>query len=293
MIDGNTKLVGLIGWPVAHSLSPIIHNAAFNALSINTRYFPLPVQPGYIDEAIRGLVVLGFLGANVTIPHKQSLMPALDAIASNVKAIGAVNTIAINRDGETKAIIKGFNTDDQGFLIALTEGGFNHIKGKRAVIVGAGGASRAVIYGLLSMDIKTIDVLNRSSEHLQKLISSFSKRPDWSTRLHAYSLDEEKLIELTRTSDLLINTTPVGMWPDENHSIWPDEVPIPPHLTIFDLVYNPQMTKLLKQAQASGANAICGLEMLVQQAGLSFEIWFNIPAPINVMRAACVNIKRR
>ncbi len=287
MIDGHTQLVGVIGWPVEHSLSPVMHNAAFDALGLNWRYVPLPVPPGQVEAAVKGLAALGFRGANVTVPHKQAVMPALNSIAPNARILGAVNTLVIGRRTDGTAIVSGFNTDDGGFVGALRRGGFEPEDGGKAVVVGAGGAARAVVFGLLWSGTGEIVVLNRTLERAQALVSDLSKRDRWAPRLRALKLAPEALIESARAADLLVNATTVGMWPHTGGSIWPEDVPIPSHLTVFDLVYNPLETRLLQQARRAGARAIDGLGMLVRQGALAFEMWTSEPPPKDVMRAVC------
>ena len=295
MIDGHTQLVGLIGWPVEHSLSPVMHNAAFDALGLKWRYVPLPVKPGQIEAAVRGLAALGFRGANVTVPHKQAVMFALDSIAPNARDLGAVNALVIGRRADGTAIIGGYNTDDKGFIGALRQGGFEPEEGGHAVVVGAGGGARAVVFGLLCSGIGEIVVLNRTLERALTLVSNLSgstvlttgRRPRDSSQLRALPLTPETLIECTRAADLLVNATTVGIWPHVHGSVWPDDAPIPAHLTVCDLVYNPLETRLLRQARESGAHCIGGLGMLVGQGALAFEMWTGQTAPVEVMRAAC------
>jgi shikimate dehydrogenase len=286
-IDGHTQLVGLIGWPVEHSLSPAMHNAAFDALGLNWRYVPLPVPPGQVEAAVRGLAALGFRGANVTVPHKQAVMGALDSITPAAKALGAVNTLVVGRNASGAATASGYNTDSRGFVGALRQGGFEPEDGGSTVVVGAGGAARAVVFGLLWSGLGQITVLNRTPERAQSLVSDLGDRPQDATRLRALPLTPETLIESARIADLLVNATTVGMWPHVTGSIWPDGVPIPTHLAVFDLVYNPLETSLLRQARGSGARAIDGLGMLVRQGALAFEMWAGEEAPVEVMRAAC------
>lgn len=294
MIDGHTKLVGLIGWPVDHSLSPAMHNAAFDDLGLNWRYVPLPVRPGRIEAAVRGLAALGFEGANVTVPHKQAVMPVTTSLTPNAIGVGAVNTIIFGRG----SIIMGHNTDDTGFVGALREGGFEPEDEGDVVIVGAGGAARAVAFGLLWSGIGTIMVLNRTLERSQTLVSDLgNNRPRYAARLRALSFTQETLIESARTADLLVNTTTVGMWPHVDSSVWPDGVPVPSHLTVFDLVYNPLETQLLRQARQAGARAIDGLGMLVRQGALAFIKWTNqgfiMEEIVEPMRAACERIMQQ
>ena len=294
MIDGHTQLVGLIGWPVEHSLSPAMHNVTFDALGLNWRYLPLPVPPGQVEAAVRGLAALGFRGANVTVPHKQAVMPALNSIASNARALGAVNTLVIGRDADGTPVISGYNTDDKGFVGALRRGGFEPEDGGNAVVVGAGGAARAVVFGLLWSGSGEIVVLNRTPERAQALVSDLGSAPPFPcreggrrVRLRALPLTPETLVESARAADLLVNATTVGMWPHVDDSVWPEGVPIPTHLTVFDLVYNPLETQLLRQARESGARATDGLGMLVRQGALAFDMWTGEQAPVEVMRAAC------
>jgi shikimate dehydrogenase len=293
MIDGCTQLVGLIGWPVDHSLSPLMHNAAFDALELNWRYVPLPVLPGQVEAAVRGLAALGFRGANVTVPHKQAVMPMLDSLAPNAGELGAVNTLVFGRRRDGSAIVGGYNTDDKGFVGALRDGGFEPQEGGHAVVVGSGGAARAVVFGLLWSGIREVTVLNRTVERAQTLISDLRRHPGPASLLRPLPLTPDSLIESARSARLLVNATPVGMWPHEDASIWPGGVPIPAHLTVFDLVYNPLETQLLRLARESGAHAIDGLEMLVRQGELSFEMWTGELAPDGVMRAACDGAPRR
>jgi shikimate dehydrogenase len=281
MIDGHTKLVGLMAWPIGHTLSPAMHNAAFDALELNWRYIPLPVRPERVEAAVRGLVALGFQGCNVTVPHKQAVIPFLDVVAPDAAAFGAVNTIIVERDEEGTVTIKGDNTDYQGFVGSLRSAGFDP-EGKRAVVVGAGGGARAVVFGLLRAGTENVLVSDLVPERVQALVAGLAD-----ARLRALPATTKALVEAARAADLLVNATPVGMLPKVDASIWPDGVPVPAHLTVFDLVYNPLETKLLKQVKQAGARAIAGLDMLVRQGALSFEMWTGVAPPIDVMRAAC------
>jgi shikimate dehydrogenase len=286
MTESQTKLVGLIGWPVEHSVSPAMHNAAFEALGLNWRYVPLPVPPGQVETAVKGLGALGFRGANVTVPHKQAVLPVLDSIGPNARALGAVNTLVIGQRADRTPIIGGFNTDDKGSVGALRGGGFEPEEGGRVLIVGAGGAARAVVFGLLWSGIGEVVVLNRTPERGQALVSDLGSYHEWLGTMHALPLTPETLIESARTADLLVNATSVGMWPHAESSIWPEGVSIPAHLAVFDLVYNPLETRLLAQARESGARPIGGLEMLVRQGALAFQMWTDEWPPIDVMRSA-------
>jgi len=296
-IDGHTTLVGLIGWPVEHSLSPVMHNAAFEALGLNWRYVPLPVRPGQVELAARGLAALGFRGANVTIPHKQAVMPVLSSIEVNARALGAVNTLVIGRRDDGTSVVMGCNTDDKGFIGALRQGGFEPEDGGQAVVLGAGGAARAVVYGLLWAGIGSVVVLDRTLQRAQALVADLGHTTHGEARLQASSLTEETLVESARAADLLVNATSVGMWPHGAGSLWPAGVPVPGSLTVCDLVYNPLETRLLQQARRAGAHTISGLEMLVRQGALAFDLWTNQDLEITEiaawMREACERVLRR
>jgi shikimate dehydrogenase len=282
-IDGHTQLVGLIGWPVEHSMSPAMHNAAFETLGLNWRYVPLPVPPGQVGAALQGLIALGFRGANVTVPHKETVMPTLDAIADDARALGAVNTIVVEHE-EGGPTLSGRNTDAAGFIGALRAGGYDPA-GASAVVVGAGGAARAVVFGLMQAGAAEVLVLNRTPGRAQTLVSDLSPLSPCPVR-HA-KLTPEMLTKSAQAAGLLVNATPVGMWPRTDHAIWPEDAPMPAELTVFDLVYNPVETKLLQQTRRWGARGVEGLGMLVRQGALSFEMWTGAEAPIEVMRAAC------
>ena len=276
MSETQSKLVGLIGWPIEHSLSPVMHEAAFSALGLDWRYLAMPVRPGGINDAIDGLVALGFRGANVTIPYKQAVLPLLDDLSQEARQIGAVNTIVIEGGGRTI----GHNTDFGGFIASLRDGGFNP-SGKTAIIAGAGGGARAVVHALLAAGVEKVTVLSRTRARAQELMRSFGD-----SRVHTGKLDQEQIIEGARSANLLVNATPVGMWPNVGGSIWPDGAGIPAHLTVLDLVYNPLETRLLQLAKESGAQAISGIEMLIHQGAAAFELWTGMSAPIDAMRRA-------
>ena len=272
-INGQTKLVGLIGYPVKHSLSPAMHNSAFAALDLNWCYVPLPVHPDRLGEAVAGLRAMSFVGANVTVPHKEAVMSYLDHVTPEAQAIGAVNTLVMC---EGRSI--GHNTDWQGFLTALGEGGFDP-HGKRVVVLGAGGAARAVVYALAQAGAQ-VAVLNRTLARAQALVQGFSHL------FPSLPLTLQTLKEQTAEAHLLVNATPIGTWPEVDKSIWPEDLAFPGHLTVFDLVYNPRQTKLLRQARAAGAKAIGGLGMLVHQGAVAFELWTGEKAPVETMYEA-------
>ena len=280
MIDGKTILTGLLGWPVEHSLSPALHNAAFEALQLNWRYLPLPTPPEHLPDVLRGLARCGFRGLNLTIPHKQAVLPLLDELSPTARALGAVNTISIETGDNRQIRLRGDNTDVAGFLHPLQA---LNLHPNSAVVVGAGGAARAVIYALLQLGVQQISLLNRSPSHAAQLIESFAGNPS----ITPLAFSPQALSQECQSTELLVNTTPLGMWPQVEGCIWPKETPMPNHLTVYDLVYNPLQTRLIQIAQHSGARAIGGLEMLVYQAAAAFQIWSGQPAPIEAMLQAC------
>jgi shikimate dehydrogenase len=273
--------VGIIGWPVAHSLSPAMHNAAFQALGLDWAYVPLPVRPERLAEAIGGLRALGFKGANVTIPHKEAVMSLLDELSPAAQAIGAVNTIVVAPAPLHPSTLAqlGENTDWLGFLASLRDVGFDPA-GKRCAVIGAGGGARAVVYALAQAGGHSV-VFNRTLERAVRLVEDLRVAfPD--ARLEAHPLEDAHRIG--QETALLVNATPLGMSNAQvDASPWPDGLPLPSHLTVCDLVYNPLETKLLRQAREAGATAIGGLGMLVHQGAAAFRLWTGLEPPVDVM----------
>ena len=283
MIDGRTQLVGLLGWPVEYSLSPAMHNAAFEALGMNWRYVALPVPPGCEGTAARALTALGFRGANVTVPHKTAIACNLDRLTDEARALGAVNTLFIGRGDEGESVLVGHNTDHRGLVDALIRFGVDP-RGESVVVVGSGGAARAAVYGLLYAGAQCITVLGRNLERAEGLVRDLEDGQD---RLTAEILTDETLVETAARSALLVHATPVGMEPDIERSVWPDSVRFPAETLAYDLVYVPRKTQLLRQANASGAPCLGGLDMLVGQGARAFELWTGREAPVDVMLNAC------
>ncbi len=279
-ITGQTQLVGVMGWPVSHSISPIMHNAAFAALGLNWRYLPLPVHPDRIEDAVRGLRALGFRGANVTVPHKQAVMPFLDRWEPAAAAIQAVNTIWVTELGE----LVGDNTDAAGFLADLREQGVDLDSLTTALVLGAGGAARAVVYALAEAGLSRITVLNRTVFRAEALIQGMAAHfPDVTWRVGALPQD---VARHAAEADLIVNCTAAGMHPRVEELPWDEEVAFHPHQVVYDLVYTPPATRLLQLATADGARAINGLGMLVHQGAIAFQRWTGEPAPVDVMRRA-------
>ncbi|NNU83055.1 shikimate dehydrogenase [Geobacillus sp. BMUD] len=274
------KVYGLLGFPVEHSLSPLMHNEAFACLGIPARYHLFSVEPGQVGAAIAGVRALGIAGVNVTIPHKMAVIPFLDEIDDHARRIGAVNTI-VNRGGR----LIGYNTDGPGYVRALEEEMNVQFDGKRILVIGAGGGARGVYFSLLQTGALRIDVANRTMEKAERLIREGDERR--STHL-SLAEAETRLAEY----DILINTTSVGMHPQE------DEQPLSlerlrPGTVVSDIIYNPLETKWLKEAKARGARTQNGIGMLVYQGALAFEKWTGQWPDVKRMKQLVMEALRR
>ncbi len=277
LISGKTRVCGIIGDPIEHTMSPVMHNAAFKKLGIDYLYVPFRVRKEELGKAVAGIRALGIRGFNVTIPHKGAVIPFLDRLEPLVEKIGAVNTI-VNDDG----VLTGYNTDASGFLQALLEKGVEPA-GKNMVILGAGGASRGISFILAERGASLV-ILNRNlarAAELSRRISQVFRE------VEALAFDAENLAMALERADILINTTSVGMIPDV------DETPVPaqllkPGLMVADIVYNPLRTRLRKEAEAAGAQTVSGIDMLAWQGALAFEKWTGQKAPLDLMREEAV-----
>lgn len=285
VISGKTKLLGVIGHPVSHSLSPVMHNAALASLGLDYVYLPLPVKPEDLPAAIQGFAAIGLTGFNITIPHKQAILPFLSSVSPIAEAVGAVNTV-----WRTDAGWEGTNTDVEGFLAPLlTMGGWQNWSEKVAIILGNGGAARAVVAGCAELGCNKIYVVGRNAQKLEEFCHSWGDSPladKLANRLQACTGD--KLSDLIPQADLLVNTTPVGMYPHvENSPLSADEISLLSKKAIaYDLIYTPRQTQFLQQAKLQGAIAIDGLEMLVQQGAAALKIWLQQPVPVDIMRSS-------
>ncbi len=287
-LSAKTTLVGLIGWPVGHSVSPAMHNAAFAALGLDWRYVPLPVDPalpGAVGDAVRGMRAMGMSGINVTVPHKQAVLPFLDRIEPAAQAMRAVNTVIVQPDGS----LAGDNTDAPGFVADLRAHGVEPA-GRRVLVLGAGGSARAIVYGLAEAGAAQITVANRSAERAAALLADL--RPFLgSTRLAVVALPDG--VAGAADADLIVNCTSLGMTPRADTTPWPAGLSFRPGQAVYDLVYNPADTLLLRQARADGAHVIGGLGMLIWQGALAFRHWTGQMPPVDVMRAAAEAHLRR
>jgi shikimate dehydrogenase len=266
-INGKAKIIGIIGKNIENSLSPLIHNQIILKYSLNFCYLPFKVTENDLSQAIQGIRALNIKGVNVTFPYKEKVIEFLDEVEESARRIGAVNTIVNN-----KGILTGYNTDVIGFKKSLQEDGKFVIKEKKAVILGAGGAARAVVYALLEEEIEEICIFNRTLEKAKKIkqnLSSFSPK----SRIIVFPLEGEDLKDKIEKAHLLVNATSLGMPPRVDNTPLPDEKLFHPNLLVYDLIYHPVRTLFLRQAERAGAKIINGLPMLVYQGIESFYLW--------------------
>jgi shikimate dehydrogenase len=284
-INGKTQLIGLIGWPVSHSFSPAMHNAAAESLGLNWAYVPLPVAPENVATAVSSLSSLGIRGINVTVPHKQAVLPLLDEVKPGAQAIGAVNTIVVGENGR----LSGHNTDWSGFLADLQTHGIS-VAGQDCLLLGAGGSARAVAYGLAKSGAR-VHILARRVAQAEALIADL--RP-YLPQAHLSSQPPSHLAEISATlhTPLIINATPLGMTPNEYSTPWPLDIAFPTEAIVYDLVYNPRHTQLMQQAESAGCWAINGLGMLVQQGAKAFALWTGQEPDTAVMTRAIEQFHR-
>lgn len=276
-VTGTTQVTGVFGYPVRHSQSPAMHNVAFEALGLDFVYVPFSVHPDDLGTALQGVRALGVVGVNLTIPHKEQVIGFLDWVSEDAQRIQSVNTIH-NCDG----VLKGYSTDGPGFIKALEASGKSP-GGSKAVVVGAGGSSRATVYALITHGAE-VTVLNRThdravelAEQLNSVVGEGSVKP--------LALDNPDAMRAVREADLLVNCTPVGMYPHTDAQPVPSEW-LHPDLFVFDQIYNPVETNLLRAARSVGAQGANGLKMLVFQGALSFEIWTGRTPPVQEMEDA-------
>jgi len=279
VISGKTRVCGVIGDPIEHTLSPIMHNAAFKALKLDFAFLAFKVKAADVEKAVSGMRALGINGLNVTMPHKSAVINYLDEVDQAAKAIGSVNTI-LNKDGR----LFGFNTDGVGALQALRENGVEP-RGKKVLLLGAGGAARAIAY-TLAREADELVILNRTAKQAAELANLLKQTFD--RKVVADTLSPNAIKDTLQDSDVLINATSVGMKPNANQTPVAFEW-LRPDLAVMDIVYNPVETKLAKDAKAAGAKVVSGFEMLIYQGAASFEIWTGHSAPVEVMRHAALN----
>jgi shikimate dehydrogenase len=273
-ISGHTKVIAIFGDPIEHTLSPAMHNAAFAAMGLDYVYVPFHVGPDNLKAAVEGIRALGIAGANITVPHKERVIGYLDAVEDEAKRLGAVNTI-VNRDGR----LTGYNTDGRGFIMSLREDAGFDPKMKRVYLCGSGGAARGIAFALAQAGARRVYLFDIDEPKRDRLVmdinSAFSREV-----ARPAALDSDFI----RGAALVVNATPLGMRES-------DPMPMPegsfrPGQVVYDVIYNPAMTKTLAAAQAAGAKAVNGLGMLLYQGVLAFEHWLGKTPPAEVMKAA-------
>ena len=277
-ITGTTLTLAILGHPVHHSLSPVIHNAAFAAAGLDYCYVALEVRPEDIEVAVRGLRATHFAGFTLTSPHKQTVIPFLDEITEEAQAIGAVNTV-VDRQGRWV----GTNTDATGFR-RLLELNSLYRNGMKAVMLGSGGAARAALY-VLGQVSREVIVLNRTPQRAEELLRSmqaFQGAGNW----QALPLNTDELNEHLEEADLLVNTTTVGMHPNDQECPLPEGIRIPTRCGVVDMIYMPPKTRLLEAAEQSGCKAVSGHDMLLYQAVDAFKFWIGTEPNLKVMDRA-------
>lgn len=292
IITGRTKIVGVFGYPIAHSLSPHMHNAVFKELNLDFIYLAFEVKPENLSSAIKSISALNMYGINLTIPHKEACLPYLDEITKEAKLIGAVNTIEVRHLGSRAVHLSsqssgqvrliGHNTDALGFIRSLKESKIS-IKGKKILLLGAGGAGKSISFALALNNANEIYIVNRTLEKAKILAENLKKKLNFK-RVSVISFEHTSLKNIMKTTDIIINATSAGM---KNQ----DSVPVPvdylnKKTIVYDLIYNPATTKLLKLANEKGCRTFNGESMLVHQGAIAFEIWTKLKAPVNLMRKA-------
>ncbi len=269
-INGKTKIIGLIGKNIENSLSPFIYNQIIYKHSLNFCYLPFKITDADLGEAIQGIRALNIKGVNITIPYKEKVIEFIDELEESAQKIGAVNTIV-----NYKGVLVGYNTDVTGFKKSLQEAGKFTAKEKKAVVLGAGGAARAIIYSLLEERAEEVCIFNRTLGKAEKIKQDFSLFFPKSS-ISVLPLVEESLRGKIKEAHLLVNATSVGMTSQAENTPLLDEKLLHPNLLVYDVIYRPAKTFFLKQAERAGARIINGLPMLVYQGIGSFYLWTGV-----------------
>ncbi|MGD9676751.1 MAG: shikimate dehydrogenase [Vulcanibacillus sp.] len=277
MINSETKLIGLIGDPISHSKSPIMHNTMLDKLGLNYRYLAFNVSHRRLEQAIDGIRALNIKGINVTIPHKVNVMKYLDDISEEAKRIGAVNTI-VNRDGR----LIGYNTDGEGYVRSLVEETGIKLEGKRVMLLGAGGAAKAIAYTLSMRNLDSIVIVNRNLDKAAELKDVIGKNAS------TVSVGIDEINDYINDAEIIINTTSIGLYPDIEESLIDKELIKPSHL-VSDIIYNPLITKLLIDADNKGAMVHTGLGMFIYQGAIAFEKWTGVYPDTKFMRDTVID----
>ena len=279
-ISGHTQLTGLLGSPVSHSISPLMHNEAFRLLGLDYAYLCFDVAENSLPDAVQGLRALGARGWNCTMPDKQRMCELCDSLSPAAQMIGAVNTV-VNANG----ILTGHNTDGVGYMMAVKEAGFDII-GKEMTLLGAGGASTAIAVQAALDGVKTLNIFNRrgrSWEHAVRLTDTINANTPCRASLYDLT-DSASLEKCLRKSAILTNGTSVGMAPHESECILSDDSLLRPELIVSDIIYNPRKTRLLQMAEAKGCPTFNGLYMLLFQGAEAFRLWTGKEMPVDEIK---------
>lgn len=280
-MTGRTRIAGVFGYPVKHSASPAMHNAAFDALGMDWAYAPFEVAPENLRAALSGVRAMGMAGVNVTVPLKELVAPHLDSLSPRARLLGAVNTV-VNTDGH----LAGDTTDGPGFAAALVHAGVFVGPETNAVVLGAGGSARAVVHALLEAGA-AVTIANRSAARAEEISRQFA----FLRQIKTVSLTPEAIGSALAEATLLVNTTSVGMHPNEKDMPPVPENALHPGIFVCDLIYNPGETRLLGLARGHGCGVQNGVEMLVRQGALAFSQWTGIPdPPVEIMREAVLKV---
>jgi shikimate dehydrogenase len=270
-VGGKTKLTGLIGNPIEHTVSPVLHNSLFSMMGIDGIYIPIKVPQGKLGDAVRGFKAYGFTGFNVTIPYKEEVLQFLDEISDEAVLLGAANTIKLSGDK-----LYGYNTDGDGFLRAFREQTESSFDGKQVCILGAGGTARALSAKIATAGADRITVINRTPERAQELSSNVNnvlEARGFGRITEPAGLDSREALEALEAYDIIINTTSAGMYPKVDNSPLKEDFRFKREQIVYDVIYNPAETKLLKLAKKSGCRTANGAGMLFHQGIKAFEIW--------------------
>lgn len=267
MVDHNTKIVGIIGHPIKHSFSPMMHNLTFQNQKLNFIYLPFDVPTSHLNEALKCMRVLGIKGFNVTLPHKEKIIQYMDHVSEEASTVGAVNTV-VNEGNQ----LFGYNTDINGIVETLNPY-LDRITKSTVSVIGAGGAARSVIYALIrNFKVEKINLINRTLERSDSIKDYFKAKMHFD-EISNYELMAKENVEIFQSSNLIINTTSIGMLPNVDDTPTDFDAAFNNSQIVFDLVYNPIKTKFLKLAESKGATVLDGLKMFVVQGAKSFELW--------------------
>lgn len=280
-IDTRTKICGLIGYPIGHSVSPVIHNNLAEIYGQNLVYVPLQVEPGKLKEAVEGAEAFGFLGMNVTVPYKSAVIPYLKETEPSAEQIGAVNTLVRTEGG-----YKGYNTDMPGLFRAMSADGVR-IEGEEVILLGAGGVARAIAFLLLTKNAERVYILNRSRERALDLTEEVNKAAG-KPFAKAYALEEYRQLESSRKY-LVIQATNVGMYPHTEHAVIEDGDFYKLAKTGYDVIFNPLKTRFMQLVEEAGGTAYHGLKMLLYQGIIAYELWNDV----RVSEEAAADIYRK